>query len=28
MSQYYENLLHILVSTYRSHDLLRRRAVL
>jgi hypothetical protein len=28
MSQYYENLLHFLVSTYRSHDLLRRRAVL
>jgi hypothetical protein len=28
MSLYYENLLRILTSTYRSHDLLRRRAVL
>jgi hypothetical protein len=28
MSQYYDNLLHILISTYRSHELLRRRAVL
>lgn len=28
MSLYYENLLRILTSTYRSHDMLRRRVVL